>query len=255
MKHPSSNAFLLLTSLVLLEQFQLSQSWSIGSRARGKSQTPTPLDLSRRSVATTALASMCSALLLLPLAPSHAKAKCTDIESCREIGERKEAQALAARPIVRLEDSLQYRVLNPGLGEEQVTSNSKVQIIFSISQANGDYMFSRGFGFNKIDIGNGQKASDFGTDSLMVDMADDKNAKVIPIGISKAMMGMKRGERRRIECPPELGFETSDWNPKPTNFRGKQQIKDYRALLEGRGSVPPFPAPTIWDVEVIGIRS
>lgn len=187
-------------------------------------------------------------------AAAHAKAKCTDIDSCREIGERKEEKALAERPIIRLGDSLQYRVLSKGLGGERVAPASKVQIVFSVSQASGEYMYSRGFGFNKIDIGNGQKASDFGTDTLLVDMADDE-AKVLPIGIRKAMMGMRRGERRRIECPPELGFTTSDWNPKPTNFRGTQQIKDYRALLEGRGSVPPFPAPTVWDVEVVGIRS
>ena len=88
-------------------------------------------------------------------------------------------------------------------------------------------------------------------DSLLVTMG----GKDVPIGIQKAMVGMKRGEKRRIVCPPSLGFETSDWNPKPTTFRGRQQIIDYQNRLNGRGdSQPPFPAPTIWDVEVIRIR-
>lgn len=236
---------------VLLVVFRLSlgAAWSIGSgrcerlTKHSERLLPCPPLADRRAFLTAA------AIALLPL-PSYAK--CTDIDSCREIGERKDAEDLAANPIVRLGDGLQYKVLRPGLGnQERITERSKVKIIYSISQANGSYMYSRGFGYNKIDAGDGTKVSDLGLDYLALQMG----SKDIPVGVQKAMVGMKRGERRRIGCPAELGFETSDWNPQPTTFRGKQQIKDYQNVLYGRGSTqPPFPLGTIWDVEVLSIR-
>ena len=65
--------------------------------------------------------------------------------------------------------------------------------------------------------------------------------------------GMKLGERRRIELPPGpvTGFETSDWSPAPATRRGRAQITAYRNLITGGGSSrPPFPALTVWEVEV-----
>lgn len=157
-------------------------------------------------------------------------------------------------PIIRLGDGLQYKVLSKGLGSEIVNEKSKIRIIYSISKASGVYMYSKGFGYNQIDVGDGKRVNDLGLDSLTVDMSDP-SAKQIPDGIRRALIGMRRGERRRIECPPKLGFETSDWNPQPTDFRGRQQIKDYKLVLSGRGdNQPAFPAPTIWDVEIISIR-
>jgi hypothetical protein len=200
---------------------------------------------------------------------------CSDIETCREIGELKDAANLAAHPIISVAGypGLQYKVLSPGLGEDTVSEEKSkmVKIMYSISQANGRYMYSRGFGFNKIKNAGGgggdmmdmiagqrQSFSDYGIDGLVVDMTqvgNDDDSRVLPIGIQRAMVGMKRGERRRIQCPQEFGFETSDWNPKPVDFRGQQQIKDYQALIWGRGDTQPaFASPTIWDVEVISIR-
>ena len=206
---------------------------------------------SRRTLLTITTASLV-ALTTTPL--DAASAKCTDIESCREIGERKDAENLKANPIVRLGGGLQFKVLRPGVGDQVVQESSKVNLIYSISQANGSYMYSRGFGYNKINV-NGKQVSDAdGLDSLTVTM-NDEHSNSIPVGIQKSMIGMKRGERRRIECPPALGFETSNWQPEPSTFRGKQQVKDYKNTLYGRGSTqPPFPAPTIWDVEVLSIR-
>lgn len=188
--------------------------------------------------------------LIAPVAIStNAEAKCTDIESCRAIGEQKEAEKLALSPITRLGGGLEYKVLSAGTGDETVSPESKIKIIYSISQANGDYMYSQGFGYNKIDAGGGSKVSDF-IDALPFKMGSTE----IPIGVQKALLGAKRGERRRIVCPPKLGFETSNWQPEPKNFRGQRQIADYKALLEGRGSAPPYLAPTIWDVEVVSFR-
>ena len=207
--------------------------------------------LSRRDFQASFLA---GSLALPLLTAGTAEAKCTDIESCREIGEKRDQELQKANPIVRLGGGLQYKVLNPGVGSEavpEVATGAKVSIAYTISQANGSYMYSRGFGYNKIDIGNGQMVQDIGSiDSLLVTLGTSD----IPVGIQRALVGMRRGEKRRIECPPSVGFETSDWNPRPTSFRGKQQIKDYQSKLFGRGDTQPaFPAPTIWDVEVLKI--
>jgi hypothetical protein len=245
------SALPLLYLLLVAFQLSLGAAWMIGSgrsdsfRSLTKHSTAKrPIPLERRDFLTT----LVSATLLVPLSTT---AKCTDIDSCREIGERKDAANLAANPITRLGGGLEYKVLAPGFGDEKVTEKSKIKLIYSISQANGSYMYSRGFGYNKIDLGDGKQVSDLGFDSLSPQMG----SKEIPIGIQKSMVGMKRGERRRIDCPAALGLETSDWNPQPTNFRGRQQIKDYQSTLKGRGSTqPPFAAPTIWDVEILSIR-
>jgi len=194
--------------------------------------------------------STAAAVLVWFPAVEAVNAKCTDIESCREIGERKDAENLANNPITKLGNGLQYRTLAVGTSNEVIKKDSTIQIIFSISQGNGSYMYSRGFGFNKIDAGNGRKVNDYGLDTLSVEMG----STAIPVGIQTALLGAKRGERRRIECPAKLGFETSNWEPKPATFRGERQMIDYRNTLSGRGGGLPFPAPTVWDVEVVSIR-
>jgi hypothetical protein len=92
---------------------------------------------------------------------------------------------------------------------------------------------------------------DAGLDSYRVTLGKGD----LPVGIEQALVGMKKGERRRVEVPPNVGFETSNWRPKPTTRNGKQHIKNYQTLLNGVGSNRPlFPAPTIWDVEVLSFR-
>ena len=97
-----------------------------------------------------------SSSLILGAGSTAAEAKCTDIDSCREIGERKEEEFVKANPVTRLPGGVQFRVLAPGLGAETVGDSGKVSIAYSIVQANGSYMYSRGMGYNKIDLGNGQ---------------------------------------------------------------------------------------------------
>jgi hypothetical protein len=236
-----------LSLCVFLLQTSTNSAWSPGSLPNSEpigSKHPT-----RRTFIATTTATV-KALQLLVSAPTAAVAKCSDIESCREIGEKKDQEKERANPIVRLGQGLEYKVLRAGTSEQVVTEKSKVNIIYTISQGGGSYMYSRGFGYNKIDTGSGQKVVDV-LDSLTVTIGE----KTVPIGIQRAMIGMKRGERRRIEVPPQLGFETSNWEPNPTDYRGRQQVKDYQSRLYGRGNTqPPFPAPTIWDVEVISIR-
>jgi FKBP-type peptidyl-prolyl cis-trans isomerase len=183
--------------------------------------------------------------------------KCTDIESCREIGDEKVQRDLEEKPVTRLESGVRYKKLKPGVGTGTVQNGDTVDIIYSISRANGAYMYSQGFGFEKVQggVGGSGLQSDEGLDSYIVQMGKISNRDV-PMGVEQALVGMRKGERRRIEVPPNVGFETSNWKPEPTTRRGKAQIVDYQTILNGRGSnQPPFPAPTIWDVEVLSFRS
>jgi len=98
--------------------------------------------------------------------PSIAYAKCTDIESCREEGERKVEADLKLNPIVKLSDGVRYRVLSspPLSTDKKVEDGSNIDLAYSISTASGQYMYSKGFGFEKVDFG-GRQVSDKGLDS------------------------------------------------------------------------------------------
>jgi len=189
--------------------------------------------------------------LVLVLTPLPVYAKCTDIESCREIGESKVERDIAENPVTRLKSGARYKVLQAGTGGGAVDEGSNVDLIFSVSTLSGGYMYSRGFGYEKVDGVNGKMVSDAGLDSIRVKMGE----RNVPVGIQDALIGMKKGERRRVELPPSVGFETSDWQPEPVTKRGKAGMVGYRRILEGNGpNQPPFPAATIWDVEVLRIR-
>ena len=101
-----------------------------------------------------------------------------------------------------------------------------------------EYYVSKGFGFEKIDFGNKQ-VSDLGLDSTRVVVGMSN----VPKGIEYALTGMSKGEKRRVELPPIVGFETSNWSPEPTTRRGQVQ---YKKKLAWFGSQPPFPAETVW---------
>lgn len=181
-----------------------------------------------------------------------AYAKCTDIESCREEGERKVEEDLKRNPIIKLSDGVRYRVLNPpsSPNSDKVKEGSNIDLVYSISTASGQYMYSKGFGFEKVEFG-GRQESDLGLDSMLVRVGQHN----VPVGIEYALIGMGKGERRRVELPPGVGFDTSDWNPEPTTRRGKTQIELYKRKLAGFASQPAFPAETVWDIEVLSVRN
>jgi FKBP-type peptidyl-prolyl cis-trans isomerase len=202
--------------------------------------------IERSSKVLTAL--LTGSLLSLP---QLARAKCTDIESCREEGERKIEADLKNNPIIKLSNGVRYRVLQPGsLSGPKVKEGSSIDLAYSISTTSGQYMYSKGFGFEKVNFG-GKLEPDLGLDSMRVVLGQHD----VPIGIEMALLGMGKGERRRVELPPGVGFETSNWSPEPTTRRGKTQIEQYKKKLAGFGSQPPFPAETVWDIEVFGIRN
>ena len=127
-----------------------------------------------------------AALAAVAIVPTTASAKCTD-ETCREIGDRKVDEDMKANPTTALPSGVRYKVLRPPTGRNadvQVKDGSTVEIAFSIS-ANGAYMYSRGFGFEKIDVG-GKKQSDLGLDSLRVKIGSKR--RDVPLGIEQAIM-------------------------------------------------------------------
>ena len=182
--------------------------------------------------------------------PNVALAKCTDIESCREEGERKIEADLKNNPITKLSNGVRYRVLQSSTSQAKVEGTSSLDLIYSISTASGQYMYSKGFGYEKVEFG-GKLQSDLGLDSMRITLGKHQ----VPVGIEMALLGMGKGERRRVELPPGVGFETSKWSPEPTTRRGKTQIEQYKRKLSGFGSQPPFPAETVWDIEVLSIRN
>jgi len=73
----------------------------------------------------------------------------------------------------------------------------------------------------------------------------------VPIGVELALEGAHKGDFRRIEVPPDLGFETSDWKPTPTGFSGRQRLENYRTRLKpGSG----YAASILFQVEVMKVR-
>lgn len=207
----------------------------------------------RRDVLWTCCSLTCAHILSIPCSP--AKAKCTDIDTCREIGDMKIAQDLKDNPIVNLDAGVRYKVLRPGTGIDTVDENSNIDLIFSVSRLGAGYMFSRGFGYEKLDGGNGKMISDAGIDSIRVKMGNGN----VPVGIEYALVGMKKGERRRVELPAKVGFETSGWQPEPLTGRGKASLKAYKRLLEAYRSDPSQGLTggvnTVWDIEVLRIRN
>lgn len=185
------------------------------------------------------------ALVLLP-GSSTASDKCSDIDSCRELGEQKIRLREAQNPTIKLPNGVLAKQLRPPLGGASVQNGSVVDLAFSIS-ANGGYLYSQGMGYEKLRSGQ----SDLGLDSIRVVVGEH----MVPIGIEEALIGMKRGERLRVELPPQVGFETSNWQPKPNNPNAQKRLDGYKRLLEGNGpNVPGYPAVSIWDVEVLKVR-
>lgn len=198
---------------------------------------------SRQGFLWTSVAALCT--------PTVADAKCTDIESCRAVGERKVERDLKENPVTTLKDGVRFKQLRPGVGDATVGESAKVDLIYSLSRGGGSYMYSQGFGFEKIDVGKGLQ-KDLGLDSYRATLKKGD----LPIGIEEAIVGMKKGERRRIELPPSVGFETSDWKPAPKTSRAKASIVAYQGILKGKGSSqPPFAEDTIWDVEILSFRN
>lgn len=95
---------------------------------------------SRRDVfASAPFLSLCLA------GPSVVSAKCKDLESCREEGDRRIAQQeLQAGPIVNLGNSVRYREPQPGTGDLVLQDGDSAEITFMVTTTGGNYMWSYG---------------------------------------------------------------------------------------------------------------
>lgn len=102
--------------------------------------------LSRRS-ALRSLGFAAGSALIAP--HDRALAKCSDIESCREIGNAKVEEEQRRNPTYKLPGGVRYKMVQAGTGDDVVGKGDIVDIKFSISQANGAYMYSVGRGFEK----------------------------------------------------------------------------------------------------------
>lgn len=186
-----------------------------------------------------------------PKMPRQAKAKCRDIESCREEGERRAEEAEARAGPLRSVGPVganglgrvRYRAMKETDYGPPLKHGDTAEIRFDVAKTGGDYMYSvpsREPGAAEREV--------LDTYRLVLGNRD------VPLGVELALEGAHQGDLRRIEVPPDLGFETSDWRPTPTGFSGKQRLERYRMLLTGNGLQPGYNASILFQVEVVRVR-
>ena len=191
-----------------------------------------------------------AAVATLALRPPPALPRCADIESCREEGERREAAKQAALPpVITLEKGVRYREMTRGDGASGggasgggLAPGDGADIAFAVFTTNGDYIYSLGRGIEPANNDRGE--------ALRITLGKHD----VPVAIEMAMAGMQRGAVRRVEMPSQLGFDTSEWQPAPSSFSGRQRIERYRTVLRGNGLQPGYPAGLLFEVELLKAR-
>ncbi|KAJ1459782.1 hypothetical protein M885DRAFT_511024 [Pelagophyceae sp. CCMP2097] len=179
-------------------------------------------------------------LVLSPGFAPRADAKCKDIDSCREEGDRRDAEAdRKAGPMVTA-NGVRFREMAVGDGDVLVQGDS-VDIKFQVLKGNGDLMY----GVPDREPG---AQDEFETIRATLGNLD------VPLGVERALLGSARGARRRVELGKQTGFETSDWKPKPTGFAGKKRIERYQGILAGNGLQPGYDATILFEFEVVKVR-
>jgi len=189
-------------------------------------------------VAATAAASCASALPT----PSSRKAKCANLEECREAGEARFAQLEAERgPVVRLGDGISYRAKAAGSGDMTAQDGDTLQISFAVYTGSGNFMY----GIPTREPG----ARDGGeTYTVRLGKLD------VPAAVERALVGARRGSTRLVEMTPALGFATSEWQPLPSAFAGRQRMERYRTLLTGSRLQPGYNPVLLFEVTVFKIQ-
>ena len=108
-----------------------------------------------------------------------------------------------------------------------------------MSTMSGGYMYSRGFGYEKVDMGNGKMVKDAGLDSIRVKIGE----RNVPVGIEDALIGMKKGEKRRVELPPQLALSLQTGNRSPRRGEGKLVYRDTGEWWKGLLGLRLFQLP------------
>jgi hypothetical protein len=202
--------------------------------------------ISRRCIASS------TTLALLTGQPRPAGASrrpaCGDIETCRAEGERKEAERQAATPTVRLGDGVSYKETSRGSGDAIVAAGDVLQLTFTVYTGSGGYVYS--LPSKEPGVQASKERDDL--DSLRIVVG--KTPPDVPVAVERALLGARQGATRLIEVVPRLGFETSDWEPAPSGFSGRQRMERYRALLAGNGLQPGYNAVLLFEATVQRIR-
>jgi len=225
---------------------------ALGQRCSGSPQPPTPPAFVPSALNDDCcgrrawLASVAGAAggFVAAAAPRPARAKCTNLDECRDQGDlRFQENERQKGPIISLGNGVRFRESVVGSGSEIVEKGDVVDVRYEVRKTNGDYIYS--FGLGRPDM----PKDDYG-ESLRVQLGDHN----VPAAVELALEGMRVGGVRTVEMPPSLGFQTSGWEPSPTNFSGKQRMDRYRALLTGNGLQKGYKANILFEVEVVRIR-
>lgn len=178
----------------------------------------------------------------LPRRANAKSKKCKGLEECQAIGDQKFAEKEQLKgALVDIGKGIRYRESKIGTGPT-ISKGDVVDITYEVRNTGGMYIYS---------LGRGRP------DKTRDDLGETYRVRLgkhdVPIAVELAMEGMRRGGIRAIELPPSLGFETSSWEPKPTNFAGERRMENYRASINGRSSQPGYDAAIILEVEVVRV--
>ena len=224
---------------------------------------PPPTRLTRRAAAAAAVAAAAAPPrragavayrdepFATPAAPGRTKAKCRDIESCQAEGERRAAEAEArAGPVRHVGPTganglgrVRYRAMQETADGPPLQQGDAAEVRFYVASTGGDYLF----GVPSREPG-AAAAGVLDSYRLVLGSRD------VPLGVEMALEGAHKGDVRRVEIPPDLGFATSEWRPTPEGFGGKQRLERYRQLLAGNGLQPGYAASILFQVEVLRVR-
>lgn len=179
-----------------------------------------------------------------PPTPGRAKPKCQDIESCQAEGERRAAEAEAkAGPLRHVGPiganglgRVRYRAMKETSDGPPLQQGDVAELKFDVLSTSGELMYgvpSREPGVSR---------------DLLETYRMTLGARDVPRGVELALEGAHQGDLRRIEIPPDLGFATSDWKPRPSGFSGRQRLEQFRKRLDD------YPASILFQVEVVRVR-
>ena len=197
--------------------------------------------ISRRAAASLLAVGAVQNFAPPPSAIAAKRPACGDIETCRELGNAAfEAKETARGPVVRLGQGVSYRESRAGRGEAVVEDGDVLEITYNVLTGSGNYQY----GLPSKEPG----SKDGGETYRCVIGKRD-----VPVAIERALLGARRGSSRLVEMPPRSGFDTSQWQPEPQSFAGKQRMKRYRELLGDNGT-PGYSAVLLFEVEVQNIR-
>jgi hypothetical protein len=203
-----------------------------------------PSSVTRRRAAAAGVAAVAFSSAN-PIRPSFATKRpaCGDIESCREAGERKEADKEAATPTVRLGNGISYKETSRGAGSAVVEKGDVLQVTYGVFTGAGNYMYS---------LPSKEPGARDGGETYRVVVG--KSPSDVPAAVEQALLGARQGSTRLVEVVPALGFATSSWEPAPTGFAGKQGMERYRTVLNGNGLQPGYNAVLLFEISVQNIR-